>query len=377
MTLFKKINPPSYIGIIGGGQLGKMLSIASKTLGYKTIILDPSEDFCARGVCDEFILANYNDKDALKNLAEKTDIITYEFENIPASSVEWIEKCGGYVPQGYGALAISQDRLREKQKLEEAGFEVAPYKKIDTKEDLIVSCRTLVLPCVLKTRFGGYDGKGQVTIFTKEDIEEASKLLSSPCILEKYLSFEKEVSAVCVKSVSGDLDIFPIGINVHKNGILHTTLVQSEIDDQLLNNIKISVKKIFEIFNIVGILTIELFLVNGKLIANEIAPRPHNSGHWTIDGANISQFEQHIRAICNLPMLKSECLQPNAMINLLGQHYDILLKNIYEIGSISKIHLYGKKENKYNRKIGHLNILDNNFESLQEKIKRIEILLGM
>ncbi|MBU0278982.1 MULTISPECIES: 5-(carboxyamino)imidazole ribonucleotide synthase [unclassified Gemella] len=375
MTLFKTINPPACIGIIGGGQLGKMLSVAAKTLGYKTIVLDPSENACAKGVADEFILADYNDKHALKLLAEKTDLITYEFENIPATSVKWLEECGGYVPQGYNALAISQDRLLEKNKLVEAGFEVAPYKKVDTKEELIVSCRSLGFPCILKTRFGGYDGKGQVNIFKEEDIEEASKLLSLPCILEKRLDFEKEVSAVCVKSVAGDFDIFPIGENSHKNSILHISLVPCQIEKSLVDKIQVSAKKFFENFNIVGILTIELFLVDGKLLANEIAPRPHNSGHWTIDAANISQFEQHIRAICNLPLLKSEYLQANAMINLLGQDYEILIKNISEIGSISKIHLYEKKGNAHNRKIGHLTVLDKDIENLKKKVRTIEKIL--
>lgn len=371
-NLFKKILPPATIGIIGGGQLGKMLSVAAKSLGYKTIVLDPNENCCSKGVCDELIISEYDDKSNLKKLAQKTDVITFEFENIPALSVEWIEKCGGYIPQSYNALAISQDRYLEKTKLQEAGFEVAPFLKIDNIDQLKEGCEKLKLPCILKTRTGGYDGKGQLTINNIEEVDTAKLLLQQPCILEKKINFEKELSVIAVKSVNGEIDIFPIGTNIHKNGILHTTFVLSNIENNLEKKLEQSIKNFFDLHNIKGILTIELFLADKKIIANEIAPRPHNSGHWTIDGANVSQFEQHIRAICSLPLIKSEILQPTSMVNLLGQHYENLAKNIEKIGNFSKIHIYGKDKNVENRKIGHITVVDKNIETLIEKTKVIE-----
>lgn len=371
-NLFKKILPPATIGIIGGGQLGKMLSVAAKSLGYKTIVLDPNENCCSKGVCDELIISEYTDKNSLKILTQKTDVITFEFENIPALSVEWIEKCGGYIPQSYNALAISQDRYLEKTKLQEAGFEVAPFLKIDNIEQLKEGCEKLKLPCILKTRSGGYDGKGQLTINSIEEVDTAKLLLQQPCILEKKINFEKELSVIAVKSVNGEIDIFPIGTNVHKNGILHTTIVPSNIDEELTLKLEKSINNFFELHNILGILAIELFLVENNIVANEIAPRPHNSGHWTLDGANISQFEQHIRAICGLPLIKSRFIQSTAMVNLLGQHYNNLLKNIDKVGNFSKIHIYGKDENVKNRKIGHISLIDENIEQLGKKVKVIE-----
>lgn len=367
----KAIFPGSVIGIIGGGQLAKMLSISAKTLGYKTIVLDPSPFCCSRSVCDEFLEYQYNDEKALKKLAEKTDIITYEFENIPYSSINWINECGGYVPQDYEVLAISQDRLLEKQKLEQSGFFVAPYKEINNIIDLKNSTEELGFPCVLKTRSGGYDGKGQFLLKSKDDINEASELLKSPCILEKKINFDSELSVIAIKSISGEIDIFPIGENIHKKGILQTTYHPFEIEINLKNELEVAIKNFYERYDVVGILTIELFLVEDKIIANEIAPRPHNSGHWTLDGSNISQFEQHIRGICNLPLVKSEVIKPTAMINLLGQHYEKLIENIDEIGKISKIHIYGKDKNVYNRKVGHLNIIEKNKEDLKIIVEKI------
>ncbi|MDO4814389.1 MAG: 5-(carboxyamino)imidazole ribonucleotide synthase [Gemella sp.] len=374
MTLFKKLPLGSSIGIIGGGQLGKMLAVAANTMGYKTIILDPSEKACGRIVADEFICGAFDNADALKTLAEKSDVITYEFENIPARSIKLLEDAGAYIPQGFHALAISQDRLREKKSLEKAGFKVAPYKKVDTRENLEQAVEELGLPCILKTRSGGYDGKGQVSIDSLEDIREASKLLEVPCILEKKLKFDKEVSAVCVKSVNGELDILPIGDNVHRNGILHTSIVPCGTEK--FEDIEEAARNFFEEYDILGILTIELFLVDGKLVANEIAPRPHNSGHWSLDGANVSQFEQAIRAITGLPLVKSRALENTAMVNLLGQHYEFLEKHMDQLGAFSKIHLYGKDGNVHNRKIGHINITDTNLESLEEKVSLVDKLIN-
>lgn len=374
MTLYKKLGLDSTIGIIGGGQLGKMLAVAANTMGYKTIILDPSDKACARVVCDEFICGAFDDEAALKKLAEKADLITYEFENIPASSIKLLEDEGAYIPQGFHALAISQDRLREKKALEKAGFKLADYRKVDTRQDLEKAVEEMGLPCILKTRSGGYDGKGQVSIDSLEDLEQASKLLEVACILEKKLKFDKEVSAVCVKSVKGDLDILPIGINEHRNGILHSSLVSHE--SKKIEEIEKAVENFFEEFQITGILTIELFIVDGHLVANEIAPRPHNSGHWSLDGANVSQFEQAIRAITGLELIKSKALANTAMINLLGQHYEYLEKYIDDLGSFSKIHLYGKDGNIYNRKIGHINIVDDDMESLEEKVNLVDKLIN-
>lgn len=373
MTSYKNfIKPESCIGIIGGGQLGKMLSVSAKTLGYKTIIVDPNSNACASGLCDTFINTNYDDKETLKFLAENTDVITYEFENIPYEAIKYVEGCGGYIPQGYNGLYISQDRLVEKEHLEKAGFKVAPYKKIDNEEDLKKAALEFGYPCILKTRSGGYDGKGQHVIKDTQDIEFAKKLLDVPCILEKKVNFEKELSAVAVKSINGELKIFPIGENIHKNGILHTTNTNINLDNELLLKIEQATKQFFDLYNVVGILTIELFLVDGEIFANEIAPRPHNSGHWTLDGANVSQFEQHIRAICGLPLITPQILEQTIMLNLLGQHYENLINNIDFIGSCSKIHLYGKESTQQNRKIGHINIVA---EDCFEKLERIEKLI--
>lgn len=377
MSLFKKILPPATIGIIGGGQLAKMLSQAAKAMGYKTIILDPSDKACSRGVCDEFLCAAYTDKEALSYLAKQTDVITYEFENIPSSAIEWLKECGAYVPQGYEVLAISQDRLLEKEKLSQAGFEVVPYKDVRDIASLEKYCDELGYPLILKTRSGGYDGKGQYVINSKDDIQPASKLLAVACILEKKIKFDKEVSIIGFKSVNNDFTYLPIGENVHKNSILHTTSLSQELSKALENKVAAALDKFYDLYQVRGILTIELFLVGDKLIANEIAPRPHNSGHWSQDGANFSQFELAILSICGLRLAKPELLQPTVMINLLGQHYDNLIKHIDSIVSVGKIHLYGKEGNAINRKIGHINIGDKDSNQLKEKVDSIEKLLNM
>ena len=362
------INPGQTIGIIGGGQLGRMMAIAAKEAGFRIAVLEPTSDSPAGQVADEEIVAAYDDRNALQELAEKSDVITYEFENIDYEALKWLSN-RAYIPQGAELIKITQDRILEKAALKEAGVAVAPYSVIGHVGSLKKEIEKIGFPCVLKTSRGGYDGKGQHVIREPRDAEDAALLLShGPCVLEAWIPFNKELSVVMTRSVNGELKCFPVGENIHVNNILHETIVPARISNAVSEKAKQLAEKIADHLNLVGTLAVELFLTQDEeLYVNELAPRPHNSGHYTIEACQISQFGQHIRAICGWPLREPQLLKPAVMINILGQHVDGVIDQIPTRPDWS-IHLYGKNGAKQNRKMGHLTILTDNLERTLNEI---------
>ncbi|MEI2355475.1 5-(carboxyamino)imidazole ribonucleotide synthase [Mesobacillus zeae] len=357
MTLSKVIFPGQTIGIIGGGQLGRMMAIAAKAMGFRIMILDPTDDCPASQVADGHIVAPYDDVSALSKLEKMSDIITYEFENISAEALEWIAG-NAYVPQGTELLRLTQDRISEKAAIQSAGQKVAPYKVIKGNEDLNWAISSIGYPAVLKTARGGYDGKGQLVLKRPEDMAGADDLISKgSCVLEKWVPFEKEISVIVARSVNGETKILPVAENIHKNNILHETIVPARITAEAEGKAIKAAEALAIELELVGTLAVEMFLTkDDQIYINELAPRPHNSGHYSIEACETSQFEQHIRAVCGWPLGSTRLLSPAVMVNILGEHQEPLVGKIPKLRDW-KIHLYGKFEAKRQRKMGHATLL--------------------
>ena len=351
------IYPGAVIGIIGGGQLGKMMAVSAKQMGYKVAVVDPVKDSPCGQVADIEITASYNDREAIRKLAEISDIITYEFENIDYDALHWL-KGHAYLPQGSELLLITQNRETEKKAIQSAGCEVAPYRIVKTKDELKEAVQSLGLPAVLKTCRGGYDGKGQFVIKETSQIEEASALLEhGTCILESWVSFKMELSVIVVRSVNGEISTFPAAENIHHNNILFQSIVPARVEERIQEKAAELAVKLADELNLVGPLAVEMFLTEGdELLVNELAPRPHNSGHYTLDLCETSQFEQHIRAVCGLPLGKTELLKPGMMVNLLGDEVKIPEEEP-ELLKEAKLYVYGKHEIKKGRKMGHITFM--------------------
>lgn len=342
----------STIGILGGGQLGRMLSVAASRLGLTCHIFDPSANPPAKAVAHSHMQAAYDDLNAAHDFASHCDIITYEFENIPTELAETLAKTKPLYPNAE-ALNTAQDRLTEKTFIrDQAGVPVADFREVNSIFDLKRATRALGYPCVLKTRRFGYDGKGQVIIRTEEDIDTAwAALKDAPSILEAFIPFRREVSVICARSTTGEMAAYPLVENVHKNHILHTSLAPAPNDNP---DARDHALKILESLNYVGVLAVEFFeLEDGTLLVNEIAPRVHNSGHWTQDAGCVDQFELHIRAICGWPLGDTTPRHTVQMTNLLGD--DILACENVAKETKAFIHLYGKAESRAGRKMGHVN----------------------
>ncbi|PLR76125.1 5-(carboxyamino)imidazole ribonucleotide synthase [Bacillus sp. V3-13] len=354
---YKTILPGQTIGIIGGGQLGRMMALSAKAMGFKIAVLDPVEDSPCGQVADYRITSEYDDLDAIKQLAEVSDVITYEFENINAAALTWLCK-NAYVPQGNRLLEITQDRTSEKAAIEKSGVEVAPYSVIHIVDDIYDAIDKLGYPAVLKTARGGYDGKGQHVVRSSADIKAAGKLLEKGvCVLEKWIPFEKEISVIIVRNQQGETAVFPVGENIHQDNILHQTIVPARISNKAEKNAIQKAKELAHSLELVGTLAVEMFLTaDEQIYINELAPRPHNSGHYTIEACETSQFEQHIRAVCSWPLGSTKLLKPAVMVNILGEHQARILEKIPGLPDW-KIHLYGKKDAKFKRKMGHVTIL--------------------
>jgi 5-(carboxyamino)imidazole ribonucleotide synthase len=357
MSLSKLIFPGETIGIIGGGQLGKMMALSAKAMGFRVIVLDPTEDCPCGQVADEQIVGGYDDLVKIKQLSDSSDVITYEFENIDADALDWLNK-HAYVPQGTELLRVTQDRIEEKRHIKAAGVRVAPYAVVTRVEDVRAGVEELGLPAVLKTARGGYDGKGQLVIRSVDDIPLAETLVSQgACVLEKWIPFEKEISVIITRGTNDESTVFPVAENVHKENILHQTIVPARISSVAEEMAMEAAEQIASALGLVGTLAVEMFLAeNDELYINELAPRPHNSGHYSIEACETSQFEQHIRAVCGWPLGSTNLLKPAVMVNILGQHQQPLLDKIADLQDW-KIHLYGKKEAKYKRKMGHVTLL--------------------
>lgn len=343
----------STIGILGGGQLGQMLSMAASRLGFKTHIFEPSENPPASNVSSKFTRAEYDDYDALKQFASSVDVVTYEFENIPTAALDIIETQSEIFPNRE-ALKISQDRLIEKEFINKLGFKTASFCEVNSIEELIHAINQIGAPSILKTRRFGYDGKGQVKVQPSSKPEEVWKNLGEKAlILEGFINFSSEFSVIGSRSKDGQISCFDPGENVHKDGILRTTTVPAHLTNQQKTEAVLITAKILETLKYVGVIGIEFFLEKNSLVINEFAPRVHNSGHWTQNGCTVDQFEQHIRAITGWKLGNAERHSDVIMENLIGD--EIYKTNqLVEDGSIA-LHLYGKADVNPGRKMGHFN----------------------
>ncbi|MED5075095.1 5-(carboxyamino)imidazole ribonucleotide synthase [Anoxybacillus geothermalis] len=364
------IVPGQTIGIIGGGQLGRMMALAAREMGFRIAVLDPTPDSPCGQVADVEITAPYHDLDAIAELARVSDVITYEFENIDAQALEWLE-ANAYVPQGSRLLAVTQDRALEKAAIVEAGLPVAPYREVDGWDELEQAVAMTGFPCVLKTRRGGYDGKGQYVLRGEGDLAKAADLLGlGPCILEGWVPFVKEMSVIVARNLDGETAVFPVAENIHIENILHQTIVPARIPQHIEQRAVRYAKTLATSCSLVGTLAVEMFLTaDGDIYINELAPRPHNSGHYTINACATSQFAQHIRAVCNWPLGSTELLKPAVMVNLLGEHVGPAIGQIGALGGAAYLHLYGKHEAKPKRKMGHVTVLA---DDVEEALRRIE-----
>lgn len=372
-NLIKTILPGQTIGIIGGGQLGKMMALAAKAMGFRVVVLDPVPDCPCGQVADEQIIGAYDDLQAIEQLAQKSDVITYEFENIHAENLDWLAN-HAYVPQGTNLLKMTQDRVLEKRAIQSAGVEVAPFAVIEDIEHVHLSISDTGLPAVLKTARGGYDGKGQVVIQHPDDLLRAEALVKQGrCVLEKWIEFEKEISVIITRNPQGEVAVFPVAENIHRNNILHQTIVPARISKEVEARAIQEAQKLANAFHLVGTLAVEMFVTRDeKIYINELAPRPHNSGHYSIEACETSQFEQHIRAIANWPLARTDLLKPVVMVNILGEHQASLLEKIPGLRDW-KIHLYGKKEAKLHRKMGHVTLLRETVEQGIQEAEESEI----
>ena len=340
------------IGILGGGQLGRMLSVAAARLGFKTCIFEPAGDCPASHVANFHFKAGYDDEAALRQFAQSVDVVSYEFENIPTSALDLIESIVPIRPNRR-TLAVSQDRLTEKAFLNELGLKTAPFAAVDDDVDLAEAIDEIGTPAILKTRRFGYDGKGQARIMSPDAAAQAlADMAGAPSILEGFVDFSHEVSVIGARGIDGEVACFDPGENVHKNGILDTTTIPANLTAGQRMDAVLIAAKILNALDYVGVMGVELFVTRDGLIVNEIAPRVHNSGHWTQNGCTVDQFEQHIRAVAGWPLGDGKRHSNVVMTNLIGDDVD----RIPEIAkSGDALHLYGKAEAKPGRKMGHVN----------------------
>ena len=338
------------IGILGGGQLGRMLAMAAARLGIRTHIYEPQANPPAGDVAARVWTNAYEDQAALQAFAKSVDVITYEFENIPTKALDIVETITPVRPRR-NALETSQDRITEKRFLQEIGVNVAPFSEVNSLATLLSSLENVGIPSILKTRQFGYDGKGQVKIETMEQAESAYAALNgAPAVLEKLITFEREISIIAARNEAGEVSCFDPGENVHIDGILHSTTVPAALSNALQTDAVLLAARILNALDYVGVMGVELFVTNNGLLVNEIAPRVHNSGHWTQNACLVDQFEQHIRAVAGWPLGDGKRHSNAVMTNLIGDDINHLKK-----WKNSALHLYGKSEVKPGRKMGHVN----------------------
>jgi 5-(carboxyamino)imidazole ribonucleotide synthase len=350
------IAPGSTIGILGGGQLGRMLATAASELGYRTHIFCPDENSPAFDVAGEFTQAAYDDEVALKHFVESVDVVTFEFENIPHESLTLLEEAVPVHPAP-DLLKISQNRLREKNFINAHEIPTTNYHRVTSAEELDRAVERIGLPAILKTTEMGYDGKGQVKIESADQAQNAwDRLGQAECVLEALVDFQMEISVIVARGRSGQQASFTPVENIHKNHILHKTIAPANLNKTISQKAQKYALTLAKAADLKGLLAVEMFVTKqGEVLINELAPRPHNSGHWTMDGCITSQFEQQIRAICGLPLGSTERICEVEMLNLIGD--DVNSWEDYLKTPHAKLHLYGKKEAREGRKMGHVNLL--------------------
>lgn len=355
------------LGVLGGGQLGRMLALAGVPLGVRTTVLEPAAHPPA-GAAADVVAAPYDDLDGLAAVAARSEVVTYEFENVPVAAAEWLAE---HVPvrPGAAALAVAQDRLAEKELFGRLGIGTAPWRPVDDLDGLRASLDQIGLPAVLKTRRLGYDGKGQVVLSDRGDVEAAWAAVGPvPCLLEGFVPFERELSIVAARAADGEVACFPVVENRHLDGILRLTLAPApDLDPSQHGRADALVRDVLEAVDYVGVLAIELFLSDGELLANEMAPRVHNSGHWTIEGAATSQFEQHVRAVLGWPLGAPEARGAAAMVNLIGTEPppDAVL-------AVPGAHLHRyAKAPRPGRKLGHVTVVAADEDARDDHLARL------
>ena len=352
----KALPPGSTIGILGGGQLGRMFALAAARLGYKTHVYCPEVGCPTSQVTDQATFKDYNDDKALAVFADSVDVVTYEFENIPDAAVELLNAKRPVRPNAE-VLHTSQDRMFEKQLFLDLGLKTAPFANINVLSDLEQAVEQIGLPAILKTRRFGYDGKGQVKITQSDQVPQAfDDMAGAAAIREGFVSFDTEISVLVAQSPAGEQSLFPVAENVHRNHILDVTTVPASASVMVVDQALDAAKKIASALKLEGLLAVEMFVTaDDQVIINEIAPRPHNSGHWSMDGCQTDQFEQAVRAVCNLPLGDTSIITPTKMKNLIGDEVDDWATYLAEPNA--KLHLYGKTESRPGRKMGHVNYL--------------------
>ena len=352
------ILPGATIGILGGGQLGRMIAIEGRKMGYDILCLDPTPNCPCAQVADEQIVGQLNDLPAALKLAERSDVLIYEFENNDVGIVEELEK-HYYLPQKSRILAVSQDRIQEKQQLHKAGFPVVPFCVIRKADEMLHATSEIGYPSVLKIAKGGYDGKGQLVLNKQDDFNKAYSMVqaaeNNAWILEKMVSFGCEISVIVARRETGEISIFPVAENIHRENILRVSVVPARISPLVTSVVTEIAVEVARYFEVVGLLAIEFFVTKQGVLINEMAPRPHNSGHYTLDACYTSQFEQLIRAVCGLPLGSTQLLTPAVMFNILGCDLPIVLNKLPDFSEDVKIHIYGKRGSPLpKRKMGHL-----------------------
>jgi 5-(carboxyamino)imidazole ribonucleotide synthase len=354
------ILPGAMLGVLGGGQLGRMFVIQARIMGYRVTVLDPDAGSPAGQLADVHLRAPYTDPTALDQLAATCEAVTTEFENVPAETLQRLARTCRVRPP-VEAVAVAQDRIAEKTFLENSGFRTAPFRAVRTEAELGAALAAVGLPALLKTSRLGYDGKGQIAIERPEDAAPAfARLGRVPCVLERRLALESEVSVVLARGDDGSVAAFPAGENRHRDGILETTVVPARVSRATADEAGAAAVRLAEALGYVGVLGVEMFVAEGgRIFLNEIAPRPHNSGHYTLDACSVSQFEQQVRTLCGLPLAEPTLLSPVAMVNLLGDVWTSGAPRWDEVFRRpgAKLHLYGKTEPRPGRKMGHINCL--------------------
>ena len=372
------------IGIVGGGQLGKMMILEAKRLGFYVAVLDPVKDCPAHSVCDHHIVAAFGDPEGYHELSMQADVITYEFEHINAEVLETLEREGHLVYPSVTALKTIQNKYSQKAALRSGGVPVPGFAKVSTAADIreIEKSQNLGYPLMLKTTTGGYDGKGNAVIHTRCEVEKAFNELGGgekELMLEEYITFEKEISIIACRGTDGARTVYPVAENRHVNSILDMTIVPARIDERTSEKAAVIADEVMTVFEGVGAFCIEMFVTErGDIYINEVAPRPHNSGHYTIEACFANQFENHIRAIVGLPFGDTSLKTPAVMVNLLGESDGAArltgLEDAYRDPRVH-VHLYGKRESKIGRKMGHYTVVGNTVEGALNRAQELKSLL--
>jgi 5-(carboxyamino)imidazole ribonucleotide synthase len=359
------------IGILGGGQLGRMLTLEAKRMGYRVVVLEPLTNSPTGQIADEQIVSAYDDLRFIGELGARSDVVTYEFENIPLVSVEALEADRRLVRPSGAVLRITQERLLEKQFVRECGIDTVDFAAVAGSAELSAAIERIGLPAVLKTTMGGYDGKGQWLVRSAPEAAEAvAAAKGRPLIYERFAPFDKELSIICARNAAGEIVTYPVAENEHDRGVLATTIVPARIPAAVAERVRRSAETIAAGLDIVGAFAIEYFLAGEQLLVNEIAPRVHNTGHYSLDATTISQYEAHVRAICDLPLVPPRMLVPAVvMVNILGGGTGDRLGGVNDLlrDPDVSLHMYGKAHAALRRKMGHFTVLGNDADDALRK----------